>query len=48
MESAAVSVVIVGAGLTQAQLDTACVDDRTALPADLGRPAPCTAVKEEA
>jgi hypothetical protein len=34
-------------GLTQAQLDTACVDDQTALPADLSRPAPCTAVTKE-
>ncbi|HSQ91242.1 MAG TPA: pentapeptide repeat-containing protein, partial [Nitrospiraceae bacterium] len=28
-------------GLTQAQLDTACVDEQTKLPAELSRPAPC-------
>ncbi|HSL05105.1 MAG TPA: pentapeptide repeat-containing protein [Nitrospiraceae bacterium] len=28
-------------GLTQAQLDTACVDEQTKLPPDLSRPAPC-------
>ncbi|HSQ51958.1 MAG TPA: pentapeptide repeat-containing protein [Nitrospiraceae bacterium] len=30
-------------GLTQAQLDTACVDEQTKLPAELNRPAPCAA-----
>jgi uncharacterized protein YjbI with pentapeptide repeats len=30
-------------GLTQAQLDTACVDEQTKLPAELSRPAPCVA-----
>ena len=32
-------------GLTQAQLDTACVDEQTKLPAELNRPAPCAAAK---
>ena len=32
-------------GLTQAQLDTACVDEQTKLPAELSRPAPCAAAK---
>ena len=33
-------------GLTQAQLDTACVDEQTKLPAELSRPAPCVAAKK--
>jgi hypothetical protein len=32
-------------GLTQAQLDTACVDEQTKLPTGLSRPAPCAAAK---
>jgi len=28
-------------GLTQAQIDSACVDEQTKLPADLSRPEPC-------
>jgi len=32
-------------GLTQAQLDTTCVDDQTKLPAELSRPAPCATAK---
>ncbi|MEO7859478.1 MAG: pentapeptide repeat-containing protein, partial [Nitrospirales bacterium] len=34
-------------GLTQAQLETACVDDQTKLPAELNRPAPCAAAKKK-
>jgi uncharacterized protein YjbI with pentapeptide repeats len=34
-------------GLTQTQLDTACVDEQTKLPAELSRPAPCAAVKKK-
>jgi uncharacterized protein YjbI with pentapeptide repeats len=30
-------------GLTQAQLDTACVDEQTKFPAEFSRPAPCAA-----
>lgn len=32
-------------GLTQAQLDSACMDDLTTLPPNLNRPAPCTSKK---
>jgi uncharacterized protein YjbI with pentapeptide repeats len=35
-------------GLTQAQLDTACVDEQTKLPAELNRPAPCVVAKKAA
>jgi uncharacterized protein YjbI with pentapeptide repeats len=35
-------------GLTQAQLDTACVDELTKLPAELSRPAPCGAATKKA
>jgi uncharacterized protein YjbI with pentapeptide repeats len=36
-------------GVTQAQLDTACIDEHTQLPSDLRRPAPCPpAVKKAA
>jgi uncharacterized protein YjbI with pentapeptide repeats len=34
-------------GLTQAQLDTACVDEQTKLPAELTRPAPCAEPKSK-
>ena len=33
-------------GLTQAQLDSACVDEFTTLPPNLIRPAPCTLSKK--
>jgi uncharacterized protein YjbI with pentapeptide repeats len=33
-------------GLTQAQLDTACVDQLTTLPPNLSRPAPCIPSKK--
>ncbi|HMK22138.1 MAG TPA: pentapeptide repeat-containing protein, partial [Terriglobales bacterium] len=32
-------------GLTQAQLDTACVDEQTKLPEGLSRPGPCAGIK---
>ena len=32
-------------GLTQAQVDSACLDEQTALPAGLNRPAPCPATR---
>ena len=35
-------------GLTQSQLDTACVDEQTKLPAELARPAPCSLTKKRA
>ena len=35
-------------GLTQAQIDTACVDEQTKLPAELRRPAPCVSTKKAA
>jgi uncharacterized protein YjbI with pentapeptide repeats len=35
-------------GLTQVQLDAACVDEQTQLPPQLNRPAPCTLAKKEA
>ncbi|MBL8053878.1 MAG: pentapeptide repeat-containing protein, partial [Nitrospira sp.] len=34
-------------GLTQAQLNGACVDDQTKLPPGLNRPAPCSSLKKE-
>ena len=33
-------------GLTQAQLNAACVDDKTKLPPGLNRPAPCSPAKK--
>jgi len=33
-------------GLTQAQLDSACLDDQTTLPANFSRPAPCAPSKK--
>ncbi|MFY4729827.1 pentapeptide repeat-containing protein, partial [Nitrospira sp. BLG_2] len=33
-------------GLTQTQLNAACVDDQTNLPPELTRPAPCTSAKK--
>ena len=33
-------------GLTQAQLDSACLDEFTTLPPNLTRPAPCTSSKK--
>ncbi|MBX3321199.1 MAG: pentapeptide repeat-containing protein, partial [Nitrospira sp.] len=34
-------------GLTQTQLDSACVDDQTKLPVNLNRPAPCNPTKKQ-
>jgi uncharacterized protein YjbI with pentapeptide repeats len=34
-------------GLTQAQLDTTCVDEQTKLPTELNRPAPCAATEKK-
>jgi len=34
-------------GLKQAQLDTACVDEQTKLPAELSRPTPCVAANKK-
>lgn len=34
-------------GLTQTQLNAACVDERTKLPPGLNRPAPCSSIKKE-
>jgi uncharacterized protein YjbI with pentapeptide repeats len=33
-------------GLTQTQLNAACVDDQTKLPPELSRPAPCSPAKK--
>ena len=34
-------------GLTQAQIDNACLDEQTKLPAELSRPAPCVAANKK-
>ena len=35
-------------GLTQTQLNAACIDDKTKLPPGLSHPAPCSSIKKEA